>query len=135
MTHNRAAVDLTGRWDGIFNYPAGDRSNTFIATLRDSGGQFVGETTEPSDDLNDCEATLIAWVEGQHDGMTVAFRKSYDDPTRADYAVSYRGSVSGDGLEINGTWDIPNVWSGTFIMVRPAAQAASIEQAVAETVR
>jgi hypothetical protein len=134
MTHS-CADDLSGRWDGIFNYPRGPGSNHFVAILRDSGGILVGETTEQSDASGDRGATLIAWIEGRHDGGKVSFVKSYDEPTRGHYAVSYQGSVSPDGNEINGIWDIPGIWSGTFIMVRPAGKAIVAEQEIAEPVR
>jgi hypothetical protein len=129
------ADNLSGRWDGIFNYPDGQGSNSFVAVLRDSGGILVGETSEPSDVPSDHGPTLIAWIEGRHDGGSVAFVKSYDDPSRADYTISYQGSVSPDSNEINGVWDIPGIWSGTFIMVRPTGKAVAAEQEVAETVR
>jgi hypothetical protein len=128
------ASDLSGRWDGIFNYPGGHGSNTFVAVLRDSGGLLTGETSEPSDEWSDHDTTLIAWLEGRHDGASVTFVKAYDDPNRADYTVSYRGSVSPDGNEINGIWDIPGIWSGIFIMIRPLGEAETVELEVAEPV-
>jgi hypothetical protein len=128
------AGNLTGTWNGIFNYPRLLRPNAFTATLRDNGGLLVGETSEPSQDRHDRNAVLHALLEGQRDGNTVTFSKSYDDPARAR-AVQYTGSVSPDGTEINGRWDIPGIWSGTFIMVRKAGKAEEIERKAAETVR
>ncbi|MDB5707310.1 MAG: hypothetical protein JWN66_4426 [Sphingomonas bacterium] len=129
------ADDLSGGWDGIFNYPRGYRPNAFTATLRDAGGFLTGETTEPSQDQCDRNAVLHAWLEGRRDGTAVMFVKSYDDPKRAHYAVHYDGSVTPDGNEINGRWNIPGVWSGTFIMVRKAGKTEEAEQKIAETIR
>ncbi|KQS03192.1 hypothetical protein ASG11_02045 [Sphingomonas sp. Leaf357] len=133
---NDAASDnLTGSWSGIFNYPDGSPSTAFDATLQDAGGIIVGETIEPGDDLPNVSTTFHAWLEGRHDGDNVHFVKCYDDASRADYTVAYSGSVKGDGTEIAGIWDIPGIWSGTFIMFRQVGHAASIESEIAETVR
>jgi hypothetical protein len=35
---------------------------------------------------------------------------------------------------INGTWIVPNSWSGTFVMTRPTGIAAATERKVAEMV-
>ena len=129
------AKDLSGGWDGIFNYADGHPPNVFAAILRDIGGVLTGETTEPSDDDGDHAETLHAWIEGQHEGAAVTFVKSYDDPARADYVVQYSGSATPDGTEISGTWDIVGIRSGTFIMVRKAGQAEEVDLKVAETVR
>jgi hypothetical protein len=127
--------DLSGGWDGIFNYPRGYRPNAFTATLRDTGGFLTGETTEPSQDRRDRNAVLHAWLEGRRENMTAIFVKHYDDPTRAEDAVHYTGSISPDGTEISGRWDIPGNWSGTFIMVRKAGKTEEAGQKIAETVR
>jgi hypothetical protein len=129
------AVDLSGGWDGIFNYPRRFRPNAFTATLRDAGGFLAGEIAEPSQDRHDHGATLHAWLEGRHDGTAVMFVKSYDDPDRAHYTVTYTGTVSPDGTEIQGIWEIASVWSGTFIMVRKAGKTEEAAQEVLETVR
>ena len=132
---NADPADLTGSWSGIFNYPRNQRPNAFNAVLRDSGGIIVGETTEPADGPDDVAMTLVAWIEGRHDGNSVTFVKSYDEANRAHYAVTYSGSVSADGTEIQGVWDIPGVWSGTFIMVRQAGKTDAVEREVAEVIR
>lgn len=129
------ADDLSGGWDGIFNYPRGRRPNAFTATLRDDGGFLTGETTEPSDGVNDSSAVLHAWLEGRREDSIVTFVKSYDDPARAHYTVHYAGSITPDGTEISGHWDIAGRLSGTFIMVRRAGRTEAVERRIAETVR
>lgn len=127
--------DLSGGWQGIFNYPPGHPPNVFTATLQDNGSLLTGETSEPSDDPFDRDAIQHGWLEGRREGTAVTFVKSYDDPGRADYVVHYAGSVAPDGSEITGTWDIPGVWSGTFIMTRDTGKAEEIGREVAQTVR
>jgi hypothetical protein len=130
-----AADDLSGGWDGIYNYPRGHRPNAFAATMRDSHGLLAGEISEPSQEPHDRGAILHALLEGSREGSTVRFVKTYDDPSRAHYAIFYGGTVNGEGTEITGRWDIPGVWSGTFIMVRQVGDEERAEAEIAETVR
>ncbi len=130
-----SADDLSGGWDGIYNYPRGMRPNAFTATLRDSGGLLAGEVSEPSQDPQDHGAILHALLEGSREGSAVRFVKTYDAPSRSHYAVIYTGTVNGEGTEISGRWDIPGVWSGTFIMVRHVGAEDAAETRVEEIVR
>ena len=130
-----AADDLSGAWDGIYNYPRGHRPNAFAATLRDAHGLLAGEISEPSQERGDRGAILHALLEGSREGSTVRFVKTYDDPSRAHYAIFYSGTVNGEGTEITGRWDIPGVWSGSFIMVRQVSDEERAEAKIAETVR
>jgi hypothetical protein len=129
------ARDLTGTWSGIFNYPRSLPPGQFTAELRDHGGQLAGETTELGQTRRDQGSTLHALIEGRRTGGSVDFVKRYDAERRANTPVYYTGSISADGDEITGTWDIPGHWNGTFIMIRQARNAAMEERRVAETVR
>lgn len=129
------ADDLSGGWDGIYNYPRAMRPNAFTATLRDSAGLLAGETSEPSQDREDRGAILHALIEGSREGSAVRFVKTYDTASRAHYAIFYSGTVNGEGSEISGRWDIPGVWSGTFIMVRRVGDEETAQANIAETVR
>jgi hypothetical protein len=129
------ADNLSGGWDGIYNYPRGHRPNVFAATLRDSHGLLAGEISEPSQEPHDRGAILHALLEGSREGSAVGFVKTYDDPARAHYAIFYTGTVNGEGTEISGRWDIPGVWSGTFIMVRKVGEEEQVETKIAVTVR
>jgi hypothetical protein len=126
--------DLSGAWDGIYNYPRGYRPNAFSATVRDSRGQLAGEISEPSQERRDRGAILHAFLEGSREGNAVSFVKTYDVPSRAHYAIFYTGTVNGEGSEISGRWDIPGMWSGTFIMMRRIGKEGSVETVIAETV-
>ena len=120
-----AALDLTGHWRGVFNYPDGSPPNEFDAELRDVGGVITGETCEPSDGIDDIASDQRAFVEGARTGPAVRFVKRYDELHRDP--VHYDGTVDAEATEIAGTWTIQGVWSGSFLMVRPAAQAVAEE--------
>lgn len=120
-----AAPDLTGDWHGIFNYPDGSPPNAFEATLRDVGGVITGETCEPSDGIDDIAAEQRAFIEGARSGHAVRFVKRYDELHRDP--VYYAGILNAEATEISGTWTIQGVWSGSFIMIRPAGQAVAEE--------
>ncbi|MEG3144533.1 hypothetical protein U1839_07680 [Sphingomonas sp. RT2P30] len=126
-----AADDLSGGWDGIYNYPRVMRPTPFTATLRDSAGLLVGETSEPGDHGSMRHALL----DGSREGNAIRFIKTYDDTAGGYRSVSYSGTVNGEGTEISGRWDIPGVWSGTFIMVRHVGEEEVAETRVVETVR
>lgn len=127
--------NVTGRWEGIFNYPRGMAPNGFAATLVEQAGAITGETHERSDVGQERGDELVAMVEGDRVGSAVRFTKRYDDLARADYAVRYDGTLSPEGDEIVGEWTIPGVWSGSFIMVREKGRSVADERRVSEEVR
>ena len=129
-----AVPDLSGEWRGVFNYPAGHPSTEFTATLRDAGGVLSGEVSEPALFGADAGGVIHARIDGRRDGRAVAFTKFYEATDYYDL-VAYRGEVSAEGDEIAGRWTIPDIWSGSFIMVRPRGAAAEAEQRAAEPVR
>ncbi len=127
--------DVTGRWEGIFNYPRGMAPNGFAAELVEQAGAITGETHERSDEGASRGETLVAIVEGERVGSAVRFTKRYDELARAHYAVRYDGTLSPEGDEITGEWTIPGVWSGSFIMVRERGRDEPVEEVVGEEVR
>ena len=130
------ADDLSGGWDGIYNYPHTRRPTAFTATLRDVAGAIVGETSEPETLPGGRGSVLHALLEGSREGASVRVTKTYDEPGYARRnPVLYTGTVNGEGTEINGRWEIPGNWSGTFIMVRQAREEETTEVKTAETVR
>lgn len=126
--------DVTGRWDGIFNYPRSLPPNGFVAVLIERAGVITGETEEASDRRTDRGAALPAAIEGDRIGSAVRFTKRYDDRVRA-HSVHYAGTLSPEGDEIVGEWTIPGVWSGSFIMVRQAGRAVMVEESISEEMR
>ena len=127
-------LDLTGSWDGVFNYPRGLPPNGFRAALREHGGAVDGETHERSEQGADRGRTITALLTGSRTGTSVHLTKRYDSLHRTHYAVVYEGRLSADGDEITGRWSIPGIWEGTFLMVRQARKAATTARRVSETV-
>lgn len=123
--------DLSGKWSGIFNYPHTHPPTAFEADIADLGGSIVGTIHEP--DLHSVPpgALIAAAIDGHRDGAKVRFSKFYDDSGSEGYGdmVVYAGVLSDDGCEISGRWDIPGVWSGSFLMIRPAAESVASEEA------
>lgn len=119
-------ANLSGVWLGIFNYPEDLPATSFRATLTDTGGR-LGGTIEEIDAVVVVGRHLASAVDGTRSGRAVRFTKFYA-PVRDGYdAVVYEGSVSAEGDEIVGTWQVPGAWGGSFIMTRPQAATAQVE--------
>lgn len=56
--------DLTGRWDGIFNYPRDLPPTGYVAALVERGGALTGEVEEAGDG-SEHGTPLVALVEGE----------------------------------------------------------------------
>ncbi|HEX8262610.1 MAG TPA: hypothetical protein VF547_07035 [Allosphingosinicella sp.] len=126
-------LGLSGRWTGIYNYPAEHPPNRFEASLREVHGALAGTVWE-RDAASPGGGTLHALSEGRRDGPSVAFTKLYDDLERIADPIFYNGTVQPDGNEISGTWSIVGVWSGTFLMIRSAGAEEAVGETVGETV-
>lgn len=123
--------DLTGRWDGIYNYPRTRPPTGYVALLGDRDGALTGEIEE----VSEAGEPLAAVLDGERVGSQVRFTKRYDDVERAYYAVDYEGGLSAEGDEITGEWTIPGVWSGTFIMVRATRSGEQVVRVAEQEVR
>ncbi|KQN80744.1 hypothetical protein ASE90_14055 [Sphingomonas sp. Leaf67] len=125
--------DLTGKWSGIFNYPHTNPPTAFEADIADLGGSIVGTIHEPDLYSQPPGALIAAAIDGHVEGARITFSKFYDDSAGYADMVVYSGVLSEDGCEISGRWDIPGVWSGSFLMIRPANEPAVADaEAVAE---
>lgn len=128
------AVDLSGRWTGVYFYPhdpdwnANDNmpATPFTAELTDTSGVVIGTTIEP-DLLFSDGVDVRAVLEGRHDGARLTFTKTPDGRDR-DHVILYDGEISADGQSISGRWTIPGSWSGDFRM-----QRRSVSEAVADS--
>ncbi|MDQ8757051.1 hypothetical protein RCO27_12510 [Sphingosinicella sp. LHD-64] len=124
---------LTGHWTGLYNYPAGGSPVPFEAVLHEISGCVTATTTETSDLLERHGEILHAVIDGRKEGSTVRFLKMYDADEHYD-VVHYEGTVHADGDEIDGRWEIPEVWAGTFLMIRAAGageeRAIKVEEPV-----
>ncbi len=125
--------DLTGKWSGIFNYPHTNPPTAFEADIADLGGSIVGTIHEPDLYSQPPGALIAAAIDGHVEGARITFSKFYDDSAGYADMVVYSGVLSEDGCEISGRWDIPGVWSGSFLMIRPASEPPVADaEAVAE---
>ncbi|MDJ0276323.1 hypothetical protein QLH51_05865 [Sphingomonas sp. 2R-10] len=121
--------DLSGKWSGIFNYPHTNPPTAFEADIADLGGSIVGTIHEPDLYSVPPGALIAAAIDGHRDGAKVTFSKFYDDSEGYGDMVVYAGMLSDDGCEISGRWDIPGMWSGSFLMIRPATAIPAMEHA------
>jgi len=126
--------NLTGIWHGLYSYPYGGASVSFVATLIDAGASFSGTIHEPCVLGDSPNKTLHATLDGTHSGKAISFLKTYQDAGPNYGSVHYEGTLSGDGTEIEGRWTIRSVWSGKFLMIRSAGKAAEVERKVSERV-
>lgn len=112
--------DLSGRWDGTFQYPQGAGAATpFCAVIDEVKGSFSGTIIEP--DIYNPLATLEAGITGHRAGRAVDFTKIYRNAqTGYENPVDYVGQLSADGTCISGMWSLLE-WNGTFEMIRETA--------------
>ena len=119
----RVETNLTGEWRGLYTYPEAGLHVSFVADLVEIAGQVNGEVLEP-DILSAAPKTLQASLSGKRESASVGFDKSYRGAPGYEAVVRYQGSVSADGLEIEGTWAIAPDAAGTFLMIRATAEHA-----------
>ena len=117
------ADDLSGGWRGTFHYPHGLPPTYFSVILSDRDGLLSGTVEEPLPLELGRSGTIGATLDGRRQGSSVRFTKFYD-PDRDFDAVAYEGTISPEGDEVSGRWNIAGAWSGTVLMVREPGQAA-----------
>lgn len=125
-----ASKDLTGGWDGTFDYPKGPGAGSatpFLATIKDSGGVIEGTIIEPHLYR---PGRAHASVLGQRIGTSVHFSKSYEGAGEwYKSAVIYDGTLSDDGEMISGEWSIGPI-RGMFEMTRQPSAEELVEAKV-----
>ncbi|HEY6256748.1 MAG TPA: hypothetical protein VIY51_13235 [Xanthobacteraceae bacterium] len=123
------AENLTGVWQGLYTYPMGGGSVSFVATLIESGHTLSGSIHEPRTIGAGAGETIYATLLGGRSGSAISFVKTYEGSAGPGYGrVEYEGTLSGDKTEIEGRWNIPRAGSGKFLMIRSGGKAAAIEQ-------
>lgn len=128
-------TDLTGVWDGQFEYPRGYEATSFTCVLIDIGGALSGTVTELSNNGPTKGQTLTATVQGVRHDSEVRFLKTYPPrTTNHDQPAVYVGTLSLDGFEIEGEWTVPGSWSGRFLMIRSEGAASATEATTFEEV-
>jgi hypothetical protein len=124
---------LSGVWHGLYHYPMIRTPVYFVATLMSGKSWISGSVHEAEVGEMGQPLTLNASIEGTWGGQEVAFDKLYDGSGGWSHKVAYQGTLSPDGLEIEGTWSIPADWTGTFLMIRsPGATEAVVREAFEE---
>ena len=128
------AQNLTGVWNGLYTYPGG-MSVAFVATLIEAGSHLSGSIHEPCVAAICLSDTMYATLSGSRQGNAVTFIKTYDG-AGPDYQnpVAYEGRLNGDATEIEGRWIIRGLLSGTFLMIRSAGRAETVERKAEEKV-
>ena len=131
-------IDLSGRWTGVYFYPADPEWNAndnmpatpFTAELVDRDGRLTGTTVEP--DLTGPKGAppIEATLEGERLGARVGFTKVPGG--RQTHTIDYHGEVSADGDGIEGVWIIHGDWSGAFRMQRRTVDETASETSKAE---
>lgn len=127
-----ANQNLTGVWSGRYFYPRELAPVSFVATLIETAIRLMGTTHEPAGPATG--AVRYATLQGQRDGNSVSFVKTYDDAGLKVRPIDYSGILNGDATEIKGIWRIRGSWSGKFLMIREPGKIAAATRKVAERV-
>jgi len=135
MTEGSNARSLTGVWQGMYSSPAEQGPVSFMATLIETASALSGATHEPCAFGGSPSDNLYATLAGSRHDNTVSFVKTYDGKNPFYSAVAYEGTLSPDGTEIEGRWNIPGVWSGKFLMIRSAGKQEAVSRKVFERAR
>jgi hypothetical protein len=118
--------NLTGIWQGLYQYPSADAPVSFTATLIESGAWLSGSIHETAQDERGDWREVFATLLGGRGGQAVNFTKTYDGTNGWTHSVAYEGVLSEDSTEIAGQWFIPGVWAGKFLMIRSEGRRATI---------
>lgn len=129
---NDGGFDLSGEWDGHFDYPLALGPRTpFLATITQQGRHFSGTIIEP--DLYGGSTAAKAFIEGVITERAVDFTKTYSRASAAySELVDYVGQVQGDGDRITGMWSIYEI-NGTFEMTRLPLATVKEQATISET--
>jgi len=114
-------------WQGLFSYPRMYRAAGFTATLIETGSSLTGSTAEIAVGGPRDGQTVTAFLSGRRTASRVAFTKQYEGPEPPNHAVEYEGTLTEDGMEVDGRWFIPGSWAGRFLMIRSGGR--SVEEA------
>jgi len=111
--------NLTGPWKGRFDYDTGGKPVAFELELVDVAGQLSGQIVEPNMIKGAKGDTLMASIEGSHDGGTIRFVKYYSGLDQGD-DPAYEGQLNATGTRASGRWSFPTEpsWGGRFVLIR-----------------
>jgi len=128
-----AEISLTGLWHGQFNYPLAMAPEFFTANVLETSELIGGSIQETAQNGRHKGRICHASVSGQRTGNQVTFTKRYETPPRV-HSVYYEGMLNADATEIEGTWTVPNSWSGKFLMIPSTGLTQKAAKRAAEKV-
>jgi hypothetical protein len=130
---------LSDTWHGSYAYPdhpafGGNGETAFVATLLEENGVLSGATHERRAEGNFAGMLLNAVLDGHRDGAAVTFTKTYEAGVfaAAPRPIVYEGSLNADASELAGTWRIPLLPPGRFVMIRANRPAFAAQRETAE---
>jgi hypothetical protein len=127
---------LTGVWHGLYSYDLASAPVYFVATLMSGAGWISGTSHEAINEIVGQALTLFASLEGSIVGAKVSFIKTYDGSGGWSHSVPYEGTLSPDGTEIEGRWEIIEKGymqvSGRFLMIRSNGASEALVRRVYE---
>jgi hypothetical protein len=130
--------NLTGVWHGLYSYDAALAPVYFVATLMSGPAWISGTSHEATNEIEGQALTLFAAIEGSREGSAISFVKTYDGTGGWSHCVPYTGTLSPDGLEIEGTWVVQEegylTTTGRFLMIRSNGASEALVRQVYETV-
>jgi hypothetical protein len=131
-------ANLTGTWHDQYSYPYFLQPVFFVATLLESAGRIDGTIGEPRRGTSEM---LYAVIAGGRSGSAVTFLKTYQNAPLGYGVVNYGGTLNAAHTEIEGSWQIPRKWlgsfrswSGKFLMIRDSGVEESVAREVTEFV-
>lgn len=123
----RGDINLTGVWEGLFNWPVRRPPTPFTAVLIDTGGTLSGSVHEIAQGGPLDGRELTALIAGARSGGSVRFTKTYEARPARFMPVVYDGALNADATEIDGTWTIKGRMSGRFLMMRSRRPSEAVE--------
>jgi hypothetical protein len=125
--------NLTGVWHGLYSYDLALAPVYFVATLMSGVSWISGTSHEAANEIPGQALTLFSTLDGTVAGEAINFIKTYDGTGGWVHGVPYTGTLSADGLEIEGTWEIKEAGymatTGRFLMIRsPGANEAVVRE-------
>lgn len=119
--------NLTGVWEGLFNWPIRRPPTSFTAVLIETGGSLTGSVHEIVQGGPFDGRELTAMIAGVRSGASVRFTKTYEAQPARFMPVVYDGALNAEATEIDGTWTIKGRMSGPFLMMRSRRPSKAVE--------
>jgi hypothetical protein len=131
-----SSQNLTGVWHGLYSYELARAPVYFVATIMSGGSWISGTSHEACNEIVGQTLTMFANLEGSVEGSKVSFVKTYDGTGGWNHGVPYTGTLSPDGLEIEGQWQIVEAGYmptyGRFLMIRSSGASEALVREVYE---